>query len=340
VRHRRVGSQADTVVAVVASTAELMAATRAVTRAILVAACGSVLVSQVIARRLTAPLDDLGRFADEVSAGDPGRRARGGSDEVGRLGAAFNNMLERLEQSQAALVRSEKLGIAGLVAARVAHDIRNPLSSIKMQTQLLRAGLRQRENVGRRDTDVQSAEMLDAVLRDIAQVETVITDLLELARPSQLTLRPTRIETVVRDVLQQLGPQLAHRKIHVDADLDERLPPVALDADRFKQALVNIVNNAADAMTTGGTLQVASRAIAGEAAIALDVCDDGAGIAPDMLDRVFDPFVSTKRDGVGLGLVNARAVVESHGGRLELAPRSPKGTRATLRLPVPSQTHG
>ena len=75
-------------------------------------------------------------------------------------------------------------------------------------------------------------------------------------------------------------------------------------------------------------------------AIALDVCDDGTGIAPDMLERVFDPFVSTKRDGVGLGLVNARAVVESHGGRIELTARSPKGTRATLRLPIPEQAHG
>lgn len=344
IAYRRVPARPQTLVAVVASTAELMVATRAVTRTILVAAFASlivmVLVSQVVARRLTAPLDDLGRFARDVSAGDPGRRAPSGNDEVGRLGAAFNEMLARLEQSQSALVRSEKLGVAGLVAARVAHDIRNPLSSIKMQTQLLRAGLRQRKSLGRRDTDVQSGEMLDAVLRDISQVETVITDLLELARPGELNRHPTRLDTLVREVLQQLAPQLAHRKIHVEAHLDQQLPLVPLDADRFRQALLNIVNNAADAMPTGGTLLVATRRIDGDAAIALDVCDDGTGIAPELLDRVFDPFVSTKRDGVGLGLVNARAVVESHGGRIELAARSPKGTRATLQLPVPEHAHG
>ena len=343
IAYRRVASQPQTVVAVVASTEELMAATRAVTRTILVAASASllvmILVSQVVARRLTAPLDGLGRFARDVSAGDHGRRAPAGGDEVGRLGAAFNDMLGRLEQSQAALLRSEKLGVAGLVAARVAHDIRNPLSSFKMQTQLLRAALRRGVSTGRREADLHAGEMLDAMLRDISQVETVITDLLELARPGVLQKHPVRLDTLVDDVLRQLAPQLQHRKIQVERALDESLPPLPLDADRFRQALLNVVNNAADAMTAGGTLRLTTRR-EGAATIALDVCDDGTGIAADMLERVFDPFVSTKRDGVGLGLVNARAVVESHGGRIELAARSPKGTRATLWLPVDGQAHG
>lgn len=342
IAYRRVAAQPQTVVAVVASTAELLAATEAVTRTILVAALASVvvmvLVSQFVARRLSAPLEELGRFARDVSAGDPGRRAPAGDDDVGRLGTAFNEMLGRLEQSQSALVRSEKLGVAGLVAARVAHDIRNPLSSIKMQTQLLRSRL-DRDGAGAADAQVRR-EIIDAVLRDISQVETVITDLIELARPGELNRQPVCLEALVREVLQQLAPQLDHRRIHVEARLDDRLPPVPLDGHRFKQALLNVVNNAADAMPTGGTLSVATYRVDGEEAIALDVCDDGTGIAPELLDRVFDPFMSTKRDGVGLGLVNARAVVESHGGRIELAARSPKGTRATLRLPIHDTAHG
>jgi signal transduction histidine kinase len=342
IAYRRLAARPDAIVAVVASRAGLMAATRAVTRTIVVAAVVSVLVmalvSQAVARRVTAPLDELGRFAGDVSAGNYARRARASDDEVGRLGAAFNEMLARLEHSQAALLRSEKLGVAGLVAARVAHDIRNPLSSMKMQTQLLRAGLRQRENVGRRDTDAQSAEMLDAVLRDIGQVETVIAGLLELARPGELRRQPTRLDSLVREVLEQLGPQLAHRKIEVVTEMDAALPAVPLDPDRFRQALLNVVNNAADAMTSGGVLTVAVRRDG--AAVALEVCDDGTGIAPELAGRVFDPFVSSKRDGVGLGLVNARAVVESHGGRIELAARAPRGTRATLTVPLADQTHG
>ena len=328
VAYRRVPARPDTFVAVVAETSELMAATRTVTRTILVAALVSlfvmVLVSQLVARRVTAPLDAFVQFTREVSGGDARRRAIVGDDEVGRLGAAFNDMLDRLEQSQAALVRSEKLGLAGLLAARVAHDIRNPMSSIKMQTQLLRARL----------DDAESQDIVAAVLRDITQVESVVRDLLELAKPGELKGRPSQLNDVVRDVLRQLAPQLTYRKIAVESRLADGLPEITLDAERFKQALLNIVNNAADAMPVGGTLTVATRLVDHEKTVELDVCDDGKGVNPAILAHVFDPFVSTKPDGVGLGLVNAKAVVENHGGRIELAARAPKGTRATIRLPV------
>jgi signal transduction histidine kinase len=280
---------------------------------------------------VTAPLAALVGFAHGVSSGDTSRRAPVGEDEVGRLGAAFNEMLDRVEQSQAALVRSEKLALAGLLAARVAHDIRNPLSSIKMQTQLLQARTR---------GDRESQAIATAALRDIDTVESVIRDLLEIARPGGLTPVATDLNTVVRELLKQLAPQLAHRKIVVDVRLDDSIPAIQLDADRFRQALLNVIVNAADAMPTGGTLGVASRRSPGGSTVELDVCDDGIGVDPAVLDRVFDPFVSTKRDGVGLGLVNSKAVVENHGGRIELAHRAPKGTRATIWLPVSETVYG
>jgi len=102
----------------------------------------------------------------------------------------------------------------------------------------------------------------------------------------------------------------------VEADLNDVLPAVQIDPDRFRQVLVNIFGNAADAMTTGGVLRVSSRPGADGSTVVLDVCDDGVGIDPAIRDRVFDPFVSTKRDGVGLGLVNAKAVVASHDGTI------------------------
>jgi signal transduction histidine kinase len=284
-----------------------------------------VLVSQVVTRRVTAPLDALVAFARDVSPGGSTRRAAVGGDEVGRLAAAFNDMLDRLDRSRDALVRSEKLALAGLMAARVAHDVRNPLSSMKIQAQLLGSCL---------GDQVQGRKLLDAVLRDILQLESVVRDLIELARPGELQRQPVSMDVVVDDVLQQLSAQLSYRKIAVDATTPGGLPLVDLDVGRFRQALLNLIGNAADAMPTGGTLTVSTTIGENSSAVVLDICDDGIGIDPSIRERLFDPFVSTKRDGVGLGLVNAKAVVESHGGTLELTARAPKGTRARIVLPA------
>src|SRR6266508_4877328 len=210
IAYRRVPVNPGTIVGVVATASELRAATRTVSRAIVIAAILSltamIAVSLAIARRISAPLDELVRITHDVSDHAPHRRAPVGDDEVGRLGAAFNEMLERLEHSRKALVQSEKLGLAGLIAARVAHDIRNPLSSIKMQTQLLKARVHG-ETEGR---------VLAAVLHDIGTVEAVIRDLLELARPGELRLKPERLDAIVKDVVDLLSLQLTYRKIGLE----------------------------------------------------------------------------------------------------------------------------
>ena len=324
--YRPVSGRPGVLVAFVADVSEIDAVAAAIRNTMLVGVglslLGMVLVSQIVARRVTAPLDDLVAFTRDAAPGLQHARAAAGDDEVGRLAAAFNDMLDRLERSQEALVRSEKLALAGLMAARVAHDIRNPMSSIKMQTQLLREHVR----------DEHNRALADAVLHDVALVETVISDLIEVARPGDLRVQLTPIADVVHDVLQRLAPQLAYRKIAVDTALDEGLPELPLDAGRFRQALSNVIVNAADAMPTGGALHIAARFDGG--GIVLEVCDDGTGVDQAVLDRIFEPFVSTKRDGVGLGLVNAKAVVESHGGRIAVTARAPRGTRVIISLPV------
>jgi signal transduction histidine kinase len=325
---KRVEGRPGFVVALVAETSELAAGSRAMARTILLTAALSgivmVLVSQVVVRRVTAPLDRLVSFVRQMSPDDRKRRAEVGHNEVGALALAFNDMLERLERSQDALVRSEKLALAGLIAARVAHDIRNPLSSIKMQTQLLR------DRLGG-DPDDEAA--VTAVLHDIEQVESVIRDLLELARPGELRLERGALNAVIHDALRQLGAQFRHRKISVDLHLTETLPPILVDHSRFKLVLLNVLVNASDAMPTGGLVTLSSR-MAGSSELLVEICDDGIGMDAATLARVFDPFVSTKRDGVGLGLVNAKAVVEAHGGRISLASRTPTGTCASIWLPA------
>lgn len=328
VAYRAVEGRAGTTVALVSEASELTAATRSVARGILAAALlGVVLmvfVSQAVVRRVMAPLDALVRFVRDPSALDMSRRADVAGDETGAVARALNEMLDRLAQAQKALVRSEKLALAGLMAARVAHDVRNPLSSIKMQTQLLH---------GRLDGDDEDRALLAAVLRDIGQVESVIQDLLALASPGVLKLEPRSIVEVIRQVLAQMGPQFAHRKITTDVSFARDLPALLLDTGRFKQALLNVIVNASDAMPTGGVLTIEVNVMEGETTVVIG--DDGIGVDPAVVDRVFDAFVTTKPDGVGLGLVNARAVIEGHGGHIRLEPRQPRGTCVIISLPVP-----
>jgi signal transduction histidine kinase len=277
--------------------------------------------SELLARFVTARVQRLVDFTHKATA-DTVLRTEEGRDEIGRLGAAFNAMLDRLEEKQQALMRSEKLAVAGMMAARVAHDVRNPLSSIKMQTQLLH---------GQMPKGSDEAAGLAAVLRDVNQLDSVVRDLLETARPEEPTLEPVTVAELVRTSAEPLRARLAHRRIELVLRLDGQAPPMPLDPSRIRRALVNVLANAAEATRAGGSITVVTHFDQGEQII--EVADDGVGIDPAIMDRVFDPFVSTKPDGVGLGLVNAKAIVESHGGRITLEPRASHGTLVTIRLP-------
>jgi signal transduction histidine kinase len=175
------------------------------------------------------------------------------------------------------------------------------------------------------------AAILAAVLRDVDQLESVVRDLLETARPEAPTLELVQVAELVRATVDPFRPQLAHRRIQLVLSLDEEAPRLQLDPGRIRRALVNVLANAAEATRAGGSIAVVLRSDGDEQIIS--IADDGVGIDPSVVDRVFDPFVSTKPDGVGLGLVNARAIVESHGGRITLEPRTPHGTLVTIRLP-------
>ena len=337
VAYRSVAENPGTRLAFIAETSDLALALRAARMRVLLVAGVSLffffLISHFVARGVSRPIEQLLALTDASAASVSLSRERPATDddEVARLRHVFNDMIRQLQESQDALVRSEKLAVAGLLAARVAHDVRNPMSSIKMQTQLLRSRLKH---------DSENQVLLRALLHDIDQVESVVRGLLELARPGELRVRLTGLAAVVDELLSHLYAQMAHRKIIVEAKLEPDLPDVLLDVERFRQALLNLVVNAADAMTDGGTLSVVAARTPDGSAVVLDVCDDGSGIDPAIADRLFDPFVSTKRDGIGLGLVNTKTVVESHGGRVELSPRPGGGTQARITLPVPPAEKG
>ena len=137
------------------------------------------------------------------------------------------------------------------------------------------------------------------------------------------------MEAAIRSVESGLG----HRKIVVRRALTADLPKVPIDAHRLQNALLNLIENAADAMPEGGTIALSTRLRPEKGAVEIEVIDDGCGIDPAIRDRLFDPFFTTRREGVGLGLVNTKSIVERHGGRVALQPGEQRGARAIITLP-------
>ena len=314
------------IVALVVDASDVAAATAAIGRTLLLVSVAtlilSALVSQLVVKRVSRRLLELTDFTRRFGQGDrSGFPAGGDGDEIGHLAAAFGDMARQLRASEEKLLQSEKLAVTGMLAARVAHDVRNPLSSIKMQAQLLRPRL---------DGTTAAQESLQAILRDIDQVEWVVKGLLELSRPGELKTVPASVNDALEDVLRQVTAQFRHRKIAIESRLGD-VPALPLDVDRFKQVLLNLLINGADSMPSGGRLVVETRA--DTSGVHVDICDEGPGIDPSIRPRLFDPFMSTKREGVGLGLVNSKSIVERHGGTIELLPREPHGTCARITLP-------
>lgn len=330
IAYRPLAAVPGAVMAFATSTADIAEVVRSLRRTILYTAVLIVvlisLAGQVVVRTVTGPVLKLVEFTRGVAErGLTGPAPVESRDEVGMLAASFNDMMAQLRQSEEKLLRSEKLALTGLLAARIAHEVRNPLSSIRMRAQLLESRLR---------AGGEGLDLVQAILREIDRVEAVVKGFLELARPGELMLEPAQVNDVIGEALEQAAPQLRHRKIEIRTSLDPSLPRLPLDVDRFKLALLNVVVNAAEAMIHGGTLEVATAVAPAGAAIQIEVSDDGVGLDPTVRDKLFDPFVSTKREGVGLGLVNTKHIVEGHGGTITLEPREGTGTRARIVLPL------
>jgi len=324
--YRTLGSPPDTVIAVIADTSDLAATEKAIANrlllitALIVALVG--FVSQLIARSVTAPTLRLVDFTKRIAAGDrTGKATVDSGDEIGALAAAFNEMLEQLRRSEEKLLESEKLALTGVLAARVAHEIRNPLSAIKMQAQLLQT----LKSTG------DEQELLQTMLRHIERLEWVVRGMLDLGSAEQLDLRKEDLREVLDEVLRLTGAQLKHRKIEVEKKYDP-IPEIMLDRNRLKVALLNLIQNASEAMTTGGRLEL--RVLRRQEHIRVEIEDNGAGLNPSVRNRLFSPFVSTKPEGVGLGLVNTKNIIERHHGTVQLTPRDGQGTRAVIELPI------
>ena len=235
----------------------------------------------------------------------------------------------KLVRSQILLERQQKLATLGTLAAGIAHEIRNPLTSLKARLYTLEKHL-QAVPAARKDTDIISAE--------ISRLEHIVQDVLSFARPSDPKLETIAAETVIRDVQGLMSPDLESRAVQLVVEPNSELH-IRADSGHLKQVLINLVRNAADAIVGAGTVTLRARAarasLAGREtdAVVLEVSDTGKGIPPEVERRLFDPFFSTKDGGTGLGLPIAARIVERHGGMLEYQTRPGHGTTFGVVLP-------
>lgn len=220
--------------------------------------------------------------------------------------------------------RMGELAAIGQLAASIAHELRNPLSSIKGAAQFLQ---KEYEDHG------AIVEFLGIIVDEVNGLNKLTTEFLDFARPMQLELKPTSVNAVVDKTLQLMSVHITDNNVVVKENLDNSVPDVQADEDQLEQVLRNIIINALQAMPEGGVLTIETgRTPLGGAY--MSVTDTGIGIPKDKLERIFLPFVTTKTKGTGLGLSVVQKIVENHGGRIEVASEVGKGATFTMLLPL------
>ncbi len=278
-------------------------------------------------------LDPLRRLAGGERTGVV---ATGFSDEVKAIGQKFRDLMKDvdqahldLEESRGYLMQSEKLAMAGKLAAGVAHTIRNPLTSVKMRLFSLERSLK---------LDPSQHEDFEVIAEEIGHIDTIVRNFLEFARPPKLVAQPVSLSDVVDTALTLLKHRLESYNVTVHVERTRRLPELSADPDLLKEALVNLVLNACEAMVEGGSITIREETGVikpqGQV-VAIRVIDTGPGVPPAIAENIFQPFFTTKGEGSGLGLAIVKRIVEEHGGWITL--QSPDGRGASFTLVFPSE---
>lgn len=219
----------------------------------------------------------------------------------------------------------DREALVGTLASGLAHEMRNPLSTLRMHLQLLQedwaAPVTEREKA--------NARRLDGVLREIKRLEDTLDDFLRFAVQQRLNRKPVNLHRMIAELLEILAPKLSEFGVRPVDELPPDLPTVEADPALLRHALLNLVLNACEA---GGGVTLRAERRDGE--VAIHVVDSGSGIAPEHRDRVFEAYFSTKPSGTGLGLPTAKRIVEQHGGRLTFETEAGRGSTFTVHLPI------
>jgi two-component system NtrC family sensor kinase len=284
-------------------------------------------MSSIYARRVLAPLTVVTDRAEAVARGDlTPRTVVATNDEIGELATTFEGMVAAIQRARSELVQAERLATIGKMAAHVTHEIRNPLSSIGLNIELLE------EEVASEADKAEAVQLVAAIKAEVERLSRIAEQYLSVARRPRPHLEREKAEDLVRELWAFVRPELDRAGVKSRVDEDASLPEVDLDESQLRQALLNLIRNAREAMPKGGELVVAVRNAPG-GGVEIHVDDDGPGIPEDARASIFDPFFTTKQRGTGLGLAVTREIVEAHRGTIACEPRPERGTRFRIFLP-------
>lgn len=279
----------------------------------------------VYARQVLIPLAAVTARARAVAAGDmrprPVVKAR---DEIGELAVTFESMVEAIAKANDARLQTERLAAVGRMAAHVTHEIRNPLSSIGLNLELLD------EELAVTKVSAETRQLLQAIRREVDHLSALSEEYLRLARQRKPTLHAEGLGDMMREVAGFVRLELEKSSISLQMNVPDELVDVLIDEQQIRQVLLNLVRNACEAMSKGGTLTL--RAVEVGEWVELTVSDTGVGIAEELRGNIFDPFFTTKDKGTGLGLPITRQIIQSHGGSIVCEPVYPHGTCFRIRL--------
>ena len=289
----------------------------------------------LLAQRITGPLKKLVDATVKISKGHFSQRINITSqDEIGNLARSFNKMSRQLlqarkkmEAANKKLIQAEKLASIGRISAGIAHEIRNPLTSVKLNIQKLM----QSDNLD----DIEK-EHLNLSQEGIKHMEKSIKDLLDFTRASELELARFSIEQILDASVKTLADSLALKKVTLRKNYKDELPQVLVDGDKLRQVFLNILRNAYEAVDEGGEISIALSLLKERTGqkIRVEISDNGCGIPEKNRELIFELFYTTKTTGIGLGLAIARKIIEQHNGSVRVCEHPEKGTSFEIFIPV------
>jgi signal transduction histidine kinase len=300
---------------------------RAVDAAMLLTGLGLLLAvaAALLVLRTLWPLRVLREHARQIAGGDYARRTGVRShDEIGDLAREFNAMAHAIEEREHKLIRSERLATVGRMAAHITHEIRNPLASVGLYLELLS------DEIGADKPEARN--LVKSLSNEVDRLSEITETYLRFVRLPKPKLDREDLGALASSVMEFSRGELALAHIDLDLAIASGLPEVAADESQIRQALLNLVRNAKEAMPEGGRIQV-EVGVVDSGWVRLAVGDSGSGISPENLGKIFDPFFSTKDKGTGLGLALVQQIVTDHGGRIEVELPPTGGTTFAILLP-------